>query len=159
MMSATAREGMEELMALSVPPLKKVCAFKSMTSFGSHYRVELEEAGGSHVTFDTGVAEVVAHTVPPNSSEDAARVELVRVGMLKDIWVLNYENLNIVLMVVSWVAKHTEMQPRIVVIRMGFGWPTWQPDHATPQTLTYFRRWPPKYIPHASADVCFVFWF
>lgn len=113
MMSATAREGMEELMALSVPPLKNVCAFKSMTSFGSHYRVELEEAGGSHVTFDVGVAEVAAHTSPPDSSENATRVELVRVGVLEDIWVLNYGNLNIVLMVVSWVAKHTEMQPRI----------------------------------------------
>ena len=82
MMSATAREGMEELMALSMPPLKKVCAFKIMTSFGSHYRVELEEAGDSHVMFDAGVVQVVVHTGPPDSSENVARVELVRVGVL-----------------------------------------------------------------------------
>lgn len=113
MMSATAREGQDELMALSVPPLKKVCAFKSMTSFGSHFRVDLEESVGSHVTYDSGVAELAAHGGPPYSSHNEGRVELVRVGVLKDIWVLNYGNLNIVLMVVSWVAKHTETQPRI----------------------------------------------
>ena len=40
-------------------------------------------------------------------------MDLVRVGVLKNILVLNYGNLNIVLMVVSWVAEHTDEQPRL----------------------------------------------
>ena len=44
-----------ELMALSLPPSKKVCAFSGMKSFGAHYRVDMEQGGPRHVTFDSGV--------------------------------------------------------------------------------------------------------
>ena len=103
----------EELMALSWPPCKKACSFKSMTSFGSHYRVDLEEAGAQHVTFDSGVAELDARATSADCLDNGSVVQLVRVGILKDILVLNYGHLNIVLMVVSWVAKDTADQPRL----------------------------------------------
>ena len=91
-----------------------------MTSFGSHYRVDLEEACNQHVTYDAGVAELQPRTRSTESHGNAIVVELVRVGVLKDIWVLNYGNLNIVLMVVSWVDKHTDAMPRLRRDEYGF---------------------------------------
>lgn len=102
-----------EMRALSIAPSRKACSFRSMTSFGSHYRVEAEEAEARHVTFDCGVAELRGCEGNPNCSGQSGVVDLVRVGILKDIWVLSYVDLNAVLMVVSWVAKDTESQPRL----------------------------------------------
>ena len=101
----------EDLMALSRPPLRKSCSFRSMTSFGSHFRVELEESGVQHVTFDAGVAELSMRGQHSDVSDNGAVVELVRVGILKDIVVLTYGTLNLVLMVVSWVPKDTALRP------------------------------------------------
>jgi hypothetical protein len=112
-MSDAEQEEQPELMALSLPPSKKACAFSSMTSFGSHYRVDLEEEAVRHVTYDSGVAELACRIPAQGASDSAARVELVRVGVLKNIWVLSYGNLNIVLMVVSWVPKHTDERPML----------------------------------------------
>lgn len=82
-------------------------------SHGSHYRVEEDEGGVSHVTFDCGVAELQASRGGGNLSDQSGGVEIIRVGTLKDILVFNYANTNLVLMVVSWVADHTELQPRL----------------------------------------------
>jgi hypothetical protein len=109
-----------ELMALSMPPNKKVCAFSSMTSFGSHYRVDVEEEAVRHVTYDSGVAELACRIPAQGPSDSIARVELVRVGVLKNILVLTYGNLNIVLMVVSWVPKHTDELPMLRRDAYGF---------------------------------------
>ena len=100
-----------ELMALSLPPSKKVCAFSGMKSFGAHYRVDMEQGGPQHVTFDSGVAELQCRRLGGSMHADPARVELVRVGILKNILVLSYGNMNIVLMAVSRVPKHTEERP------------------------------------------------
>ena len=102
-----------ELWALSVGPSKRACSFRSMTSLGSHYRVNLEEADTQHITFDSGVAELGAREGGLNTADNGAVVDLIRVGILKDILVVNYGNFSIVLMVVSWVAKHTAHQPRL----------------------------------------------
>ena len=65
--------------------------------------------GENNVTFDSGVAEL-GHRIDGNDSlTPCAHVELLRVGTLKDIMVLNYLNMNVVLMVVSWVAPNTEL--------------------------------------------------
>lgn len=100
-------------MALSLSPSKKVCAFNIMTSYGSHYRVDMEEGTSQHVTYDSGVAEPECIIPTHSSSDKSAQVQLVRVGILKNILVLNYGNLSIVLMVVSWVAKHMDETPRL----------------------------------------------
>lgn len=120
MFSAEEQEDRPELMALSVPPAKKVCAFTSMSSYGSHYRVEMEEVGPRHVTFDSGVAELECRRRARGTSTQSVGVELVRVGILKNILVFSYGNLSIVVMVVSWVAKHTEERPRLRRDEHGF---------------------------------------
>ena len=112
-MTSLEKDEQPELMALTLHPSKKVCAFKSMTSFGSHYRVDMEEGAMRHVTYDSGVAELKSVVPAQPSTDNAVQVELVRVGVLKNIWVLNYGSLNIVLMVVSWVAKHIDEEPRL----------------------------------------------
>ena len=109
-----------ELMALSLPPSKKVCAFKGMTSFGAHYRVDPEEGGPRHVTFDSGVAELRCRRRAGLAAPNSTQVEVVRVGVLKNILVLSYGNMNIVLMVVSWVMNHTDAQPRLRRDEHGF---------------------------------------
>ena len=112
-MTAAEQDERPELMALSVPPSRKVCAFSGMTSYGSHYRVDMEEGGPRHVTFDSGVAELETRRRGGGLASSTVQVQLVRVGVLKSILVLSYGNLKIVLMVVSWVAKHTEDRPRL----------------------------------------------
>ena len=109
-----------ELWALSVGPSKRACSFKSMTSFGSHYRVDLEEADTQHITFDSGVAELGSRRGGPNTADNCAVVDLIRVGILKDILVVNYGKFPIVLMAVSWLAKHTTHQPRMQRDAYGF---------------------------------------
>ena len=49
----------EELRALACGLSRRACTFKSMTSFGSHYRVQAEEEGVQHV-FDSGVGVLAA---------------------------------------------------------------------------------------------------
>ena len=73
-----------------------------------------------HVSYDSGVAELQCLVQERSTVANAARVQLVRVGVLKNILVLNYGNLSIVLMVVSWVAKHTDDQPRLRQDEHGF---------------------------------------
>lgn len=50
----------EDLRALLLALSRIVCSFISMTSVGSHYRVDLEEEVAQHVSFDFGVAELDA---------------------------------------------------------------------------------------------------
>lgn len=102
-----------ELKALSSGPSQRACSFRSMTSYGSHYRVEGEESGGHHVTFDSGVAQLESRRAGNVSLNEGGVVDIIRVGILKDILVLNYANMNVVLMVVSWVAKDSELHPRL----------------------------------------------
>lgn len=102
-----------ELRALATVPSRRVCSFKSMMSHGSHYRVEEDEGGARHVTYDCGVAELETRPAGEGCSDQGETVHIKRVGTLKDILVFNYENTAIVLMVVSWVAQDSEQQPRL----------------------------------------------
>lgn len=102
-----------DVASLSREPSRRVCSFRSMTSYGSHYRVEGEDVGGHHVTYDCGVAELQNRREGEQCSGQAGVVHIIRVGTLKDILVLNYENMNIVLMVVSWVESDTTMEQRL----------------------------------------------
>jgi hypothetical protein len=113
-------EAQRELKALSFAPSRKACSFRSMTSYGSHYRVDTSEAVARHATFDAGVAELQCSTGVDGTSGQGGGVELVRVGILKDIVVLNYVTVNIVLMAVSWVAKHSDLQRRMLRDAHGF---------------------------------------
>ena len=104
---------LHELLALSFHPSRRVCSFRSMMSHGSHYRVEGEVDMVDHVTYDSGVVELEARREGSSPSVSASVVHIKRVGTLQDILVFDYGGINIVLMVVSWVAKDTEMQPRL----------------------------------------------
>ena len=104
---------MEFLRSLSNGPSRRVCSFRSMTAYGSHYRIEEGAGGATHVTYDCGVAELGARGIVGGRRQGRDCVEIVRVGTLKDILVLNYTNTNLVLMLVSWLTKDTELQPRL----------------------------------------------
>ena len=104
---------LDELKALSLPPSSKACSFRSMKSFGSHFRVELDESGAHHVAYDSGVGELRSRNGQFGAHQGSSTVDLLRVGVLKDIVVLNYGPMNIVLMVVSWVAKDSPRRPML----------------------------------------------
>jgi hypothetical protein len=91
-----------------------------MAAYGSHYRVNMEEGSPRHVTYDSGVAELRSRKPAPGSTNTEVQVELVRVGVLENILVLNYGTVNVVLMVVSWVAPSTEDTPRLRRDEHGF---------------------------------------
>jgi hypothetical protein len=103
----------QDLIAIAGGPSRMACSFKSMSSHGSHYRVEGEEDTPDHVTFDCGVAELELGCEGCSPPDTVGVVHIKRVGTLKDILVLNYANMNVVVMVVSWVAAGTELQPRL----------------------------------------------
>lgn len=103
----------EVIRALSCGPSRRACSFRSMISYGSHYRIEDDAGGAAHATYDSGVAELAPRGLVGAGMEQSDCVRIERVGTLKDILVLNYTNLNIVLMVVSWLTKDTELQPRL----------------------------------------------
>lgn len=84
-----------------------------MQSFGSHFRVEMDERGAQHVAYDSGVGELRVQEGRHLAGVGNSAVDLVRVGVLKDILVLNYGPMNIVLMVVSWVAGDSPSRPRL----------------------------------------------
>ena len=80
------RSDLEELRALSRGPSRRVCSFKSMTSYGLHYRIEgAEGGGGNHVTFNCGVAELEDCREAENCSDEEGAVHIKRVGILKDM--------------------------------------------------------------------------
>lgn len=147
-MTALEQEERPELMALSLPPSKRVCAFSGMMSFGSHYRADKEEGVARHVTYDSGVAELESTMSTQSASDNVSQVQLVRVGVLKNILVLNYGNLRIVLMVVSWVAKHTDETPRLQRDAHGF----WLANmNARPRDTTN-----PYLLPALASQVYFI---
>lgn len=78
-----------------------------MISYGSHYRIDMEGAT-RHATYDSGIAKLECLRPSQCMSGNGVHVQLVKVGNLKNILVVNYGNLNIVLMVVFWVAKHMD---------------------------------------------------
>ena len=84
-----------------------------MVSHRAHYRVEEQGGAAAHVTYDCGVAELQVRRGGDGSLNQGSGVELKRVGTLKDILVFNYGNSNLVLMAVSWLTEHTELQPRL----------------------------------------------
>ena len=132
-LSALEQEEQPEVMALSLPPSRKACAFTSMSSYGSHYRVDMEEGTQRHVTYDSGIAELKHRIHGQSSSAAAAQVELARVGVLKNILVLNYGNVNMVFMVVSWVPKNTDERQTLRRDAHGF----WLANmHARPRDTT-----------------------
>ena len=91
----------EELRALAVDPSRKTCTFRSTTSFGSYYRVQLNEEGMQHVTFDSRVGVLAVRGCEEDPTHNRTDVQLARVGILKGIVVLNYGHMSIVLMDVS----------------------------------------------------------
>ena len=91
-----------------------------MTSFGFHYRVQLDEEGVQHITFDSGVGVLAACARGEDPTHNNAKVQLARVGILKDIVVLNYGHMSIVLMDVSWVVEDSELMPRLRRDEHGF---------------------------------------
>lgn len=109
-----------ELRAIATRPSRRACSFRSMMSYGSHYRVLVEEGVVQHVTFDSGVGVMNARPQGMGAAHMGTKVELVRVGILKNIVVLNYGHMSIVLMVVSWVAKDTETGPSLLQDAHGF---------------------------------------
>ena len=111
-MSEDVGAELEELRELSKGQPRRVCSFRSMTSYVSHYRVK-REGGDNHITFDCEVAELQAQQDTENCSDQVGIGHIKRVGLLKDIWVVDYVKTNIVLMVASWVAKHSYKEPRL----------------------------------------------
>lgn len=68
-----------------------------MTLFGSHYRVQSNKKGVQHVIFDLGMGVLAAHGRIKYSIQNRAEVQVARVGIFKDIVVLNYGHMSIVL--------------------------------------------------------------
>ena len=73
----------------------------------------MDESGVHHVAYDSGVGELRSLEGRTALGQGNSVVDLLRVGILKDIVVLDYGSMNVVLMVVSWVAKDSPRRPRL----------------------------------------------
>ena len=109
-----------DLVNMSKPPASLVRHYKSMSSFGNHFRVD-NEVGRSHVTFDSGVAAIITQ-VCRSSRQDQHPVEaeLDYVGIVKDIFQVQYGHIPYNVLRCSWIRPNLTGAPTIKKDAHGF---------------------------------------
>lgn len=90
-----------DLYLLSVPPRVSIVTYKRMRAYGNHFRVK-DEQGDHSVSYDCGLISVFEQRT---SEEQRGWMKMGYVGELIEIWVLNYGNTSvpIILMKGAWV--------------------------------------------------------
>lgn len=120
---ASLREGVEvnhDVICLS-NPLWKTCKFvRSITTFGSHFRVEDEEDVVRYVTDDNTIA-VIQEAVPDACPEAMSTIrEVVPLGKITEILEVTFYVKKTILMVASWVPRGTATSPTMSEDMHGF---------------------------------------
>ncbi len=88
----------QELVQLFPPPSCKAYTYNNMWEYGNHYRADLEDGHPSHATYDSRVACIfiqVSHSLVQDQNIIVADLQYVK--MLKEIVVVNYSGLQLVL--------------------------------------------------------------
>lgn len=98
-----------ELLWISCPPSEHALTYNAMWAYGSHFRCD-DEAGATHVTFDSGVASLSYATLNT----------VIDVGVLKSILLVTYGGAHICLMKCSWIAPTEEGRRTVVKDSSGF---------------------------------------
>ena len=91
-----------ELESLHCMPSEYVTSYQAMWAYGAHY-VVTNEQGPGYVSFDSGIA-----AIPPDSDTDH-----IDVGILRDILLISYGEINCVVLEGSWI-KSTDEGRRVI---------------------------------------------
>ncbi|KAG0504774.1 hypothetical protein M758_2G127700 [Ceratodon purpureus] len=96
------------LVTMSKLPSRHVSHFASMYAYGSHFRVD-DEAGQSHISFDSGVACIATQTCRSSiSDQNPVAADLKYVGIIKDIIQVEYGHIKYVTLKCSWIRPQLE---------------------------------------------------
>jgi hypothetical protein len=91
------------LMQLSHPPNHNVYIYNNMWAYGNHYRIDLE-IRPTHLTYDSGVVCIFKQTSRSLVKDQNMVVEdLQYAGVLKEIFVVAYSKVCVVLFCCSWI--------------------------------------------------------
>ena len=126
-----------------------------MWAYGYHFRAE-DNKGGSHVSFDAGVAAIINQTCRSSRADrNPVEAELLYVGVVNDILRVDYGQLTHNVLKCSWIKPHLEGVPTIRRDEDGF-WsvkyrsrqapglePYLMPAHARQVLFTFLLIYPP----------------
>ncbi len=135
----------KELMQLSHPPRCKAYTYDSMWAYGNHYQVDQEDGHPSHAMYDFGVACIFIQASHGLAWEQNIIIAYLQyVGVLKEIVVVNYLGLQLVLLKCSWILANVHgHKKQFNKMKMDYGWsisnidshPWWNPTRHTPKLL------------------------
>lgn len=109
-----------DLVCLSRPPHRFAMTFKRMVAYSAHYRVDANEGLAQYATQDSGIAQICAPTSALCRDQLGSCGVLERVGILKEIIVVSFYTMRVVLMRGSWVMPCIGGVPAVVQDRHGF---------------------------------------
>jgi hypothetical protein len=94
----------QELVQLSHSPSHKAYMYNNMWEYGDHYRVDPDDGHPSHATYNYGVACIfIQASCSSIQDQNIIVADLQYVGMLKEIVVVNYSGLQLILFKCSWI--------------------------------------------------------
>lgn len=108
------------IMCLSRPPHRFALSFKRMTAHSAHYRVDAEEGSTHYATCDYGISRIGAQVSTLCGDQLGSVGVLERVGILKEILVVSFYTMRVVLMRGSWVMPNIGGVPTIMQDMHGF---------------------------------------
>ncbi len=125
----------EDVVWLSRPPICKACTYESMWAYGNHYRVD-PKIGPLHMTFDFGVVCIFKQASRNSTKDQNMVMENLNYVVFKEILVMDYLNLRLVLFKCSLIPTNTWGNATICQDEHGF----W--------LVNFAHQFPPMAEPH-----------
>jgi len=94
----------EEFVQLSCPPSRIAYTYSSMWAYGNHFQVDIEITRLTHLAYNVGIA-CIFYQANQSSMQDQNKIiaNLNYVGFLKEILLMDYFGLLLVLFNCSWI--------------------------------------------------------
>lgn len=99
----------EDIVRLSCLPSKVVASYRTMRAYGAHYRCDDEESI-THATYNSGIAVM----------ESGDLEQAINVGILRQIFLVYFGSLTVVVLKVSWIKQTDQGRRAIKRDNLGF---------------------------------------
>ena len=110
-------------MHLSRKPSATITHYTAMYAYGNHFKVD-DERRTSHVSFDSGVAAIITQECRSSRADQSpVHASLQYVGVIKDIFRVDYEHIFFNLFRCSWIKPNMDGNATIREDEHGF-WST-----------------------------------
>lgn len=109
------------VMLLRQQPSTRVAEFPMMYAYGSHYRCEDRLLGGTHVSYDSGVASIINQVcMSSRSDRNPVEAQLRYVGVLRKIIRVQYASFKVNIMKCQWIKPNLVGRPTMRKDEHGF---------------------------------------